>query len=69
MMVNIVVLYATAQTGLPNKCVITTIQLYPNRTTLWLAVVAPDRVLSMCQIELNCNYAKLNCLKLPAFDI
>ena len=26
-------------------------------------VVVPDRVLSMDQIELNCNYAKLNCLK------
>ena len=30
---------------------------------LWPRVVAPDRVLSMGQIELNCNYAKLNCLK------
>ena len=31
---------------------------------LWPGVVASDRVLSMCQIELGCNYAKLNCLKL-----
>ena len=31
-----------------------------------LKVVAPDRVLSMGQIEL-CNYAKLNCLKLTVF--
>ena len=31
---------------------------------LWPALVGPDRVLSMGQIELNCNYAKLNCLKL-----
>ena len=30
-------------------------------------VVAPDRVLSMGQIELNCNYTKLNCLKLTCF--
>ena len=27
-------------------------------------VVTPDRVLSMGEIELNTNYAKLNCLKL-----
>ena len=32
-------------------------------TPLWPQVVAPDRVLSMGQIEL-CTYAKLNC-----FDI
>ena len=25
--------------------------------------VAPDKALSMARIELNCNYAKLNCLK------
>ena len=31
---------------------------------LWPGVIAPDRVLSMGSIELNCNYAKLNCLKL-----
>ena len=24
-------------------------------------VVAPDRILSVAQIELNCDYAKLNC--------
>ena len=29
---------------------------------LWLGVVAPDRVLSMSQIELH-TYVKLNCLK------
>ena len=34
---------------------------------LWSEVVAPDRLQSMDQIELNCNYAKLNCLKLTAF--
>ena len=34
---------------------------------LWPAVVAPDRVLSMGQIKLNCNYIKLNCLKLTLF--
>ena len=31
--------------------------------SLWPGVVAPDRVLAMDQIELNCTYAKLNCLK------
>ena len=31
--------------------------------SLWPGVVALDRVLSMGQIELNCVYAKLNCLK------
>ena len=30
---------------------------------LWPGVGAPDRVLSMCQIELNCTYAKPNCTK------
>ena len=35
---------------------------------LWSGVVAPDRVLSMGQIEL-CTYAKLNCFKLNCFDI
>ena len=30
---------------------------------LWPGMVAPDRVLSMGQIELNCTYAKLNCFK------
>ena len=34
---------------------------------LWPGAVAPDSVLSMDQIELNCNYAKLNCLKLTVF--
>ena len=34
---------------------------------LWPGMVAPDRALSMGQIELNCNYAKLNCLKLIIF--
>ena len=34
---------------------------------LWSGVVAPDRVPSMGQIELNCNYAKLNCLKFTVF--
>ena len=29
---------------------------------LWLGVVAPDRILSMDPIELNHNYAQLNCL-------
>ena len=31
--------------------------------SLWPEVVAPDGVLSMDQIEVNCTYAKLNCLK------
>ena len=31
--------------------------------SLWPRVVSPDRVLSMGQIELNCTYAKMNCLK------
>ena len=35
---------------------------------LWPRVVAPDRILSMGQRELNCTYAKLKCLKLT-FDI
>ena len=30
---------------------------------IWPGVVASDRVLSMGQKELNCKYAKLNCLK------
>ena len=30
---------------------------------LWPGVVAPDRVLSMSQIEIKCTYAKMNCLK------
>ena len=30
---------------------------------IWHEVVAPDRVLSIKQIELNCTYAKMNCLK------
>ena len=34
---------------------------------LCLRVVTPDRVLSMGQIELNCNDAELNCLKLTDF--
>ena len=32
----------------------------------WL--VAPDKILSMGQIEM-CNYAKPDCLKLTVFDI
>ena len=36
---------------------------------LWLGVVASDRVLSMGQIELICNYAKLNCITLTVFLI
>ena len=35
--------------------------------SLWSGVVALDKVLSIDQIELNCNYAKLNCLKLTVF--
>ena len=31
--------------------------------SIWPGMVAPDRVLSIGQIELNCTYAKLNCLK------
>ena len=31
--------------------------------SLWPGVVAPDTVLSMSQIEVNCNHTKLNCLK------
>ena len=31
---------------------------------LWPGVVTPDRVLSIGQREINCNYAKLNSLKL-----
>ena len=34
---------------------------------LWPELVAAARVLSMGQIELNCNHAKLNCLKLTVF--
>ena len=34
---------------------------------LWLGLVAPDWVLSVGQIELNCNYTKPNCLKLTVF--
>ena len=33
----------------------------------WSGVEAPDRVLSMDQIKLKCNYAKLNCLKWAVF--
>ena len=36
---------------------------------LWSGVIAPDRVLSMGQIELNCNSALLNCFKLIVFFI
>ena len=36
---------------------------------LWPGVVAPDRVLSMSQIEQKCNYAKLNCLQKSCLDI
>ena len=35
---------------------------------LWTGVVAPDRVLSMGQIGLNCPYVKLNCMKDNCFD-
>ena len=31
---------------------------------LWSVVVWSDKVLCMCQIELNCIHTKLNCLKL-----
>ena len=34
---------------------------------LWSGEEAPDSVLSMGQIELNRNNAKLNCLKLTVF--
>ena len=36
---------------------------------LWIGEVAPDRVLAMGLMELNCNYAKLNWLKLTVFSI
>ena len=36
---------------------------------LWPGVVGPDRVLSRGQIELNCAYAKLNCMKVSCFYI
>ena len=36
---------------------------------LYLGVVAPDKVLSMGQIKLYCNYPKLNCLKLTVFHL
>ena len=36
---------------------------------LWPGVVAPNNVLSIGQIELTCNYAKLNCLKWTVFHI
>ena len=42
-----------------------TLSLLPG--PLWLEVVALDRVLSIGQIELNCNYTKLNCFKLTVF--
>ena len=35
--------------------------------SLWPGVVAPDRVLSIGQIELNSNQAKHNCLKFAEF--
>ena len=35
--------------------------------SLWPGVVVLDKVLSMGQIEQNCNYDKLNCLKLTVF--
>ena len=44
----------------------TSLPLFPG--SLWPGVVAPDRVLYMSQIELNCNYTKLNSLKLPFFN-
>ena len=37
--------------------------------SLRLRVLAPDRILFMAEIELNCNYAKLNCLKYNCFYI
>ena len=37
------------------------LQLLPD--PLWPGMVAPDRVPCMGQIELNCTYTKLNCLK------
>ena len=45
--------------------VYTSLPLFPEQ--LWPGVVVPDWVLSMDQIELNCNYAELNCLKLTVF--
>ena len=38
------------------------IAIAPGSTLAWRG--APDTVLSLSQIEPNCNYAKLNCLKL-----
>ena len=35
--------------------------------SFWSGVGAPDRVLSMDQIELNCYHTKLNCLKFTVF--
>ena len=35
--------------------------------SLWPRVVAPERVLYKNQMEVNCNFAKLNYLKLNAF--
>ena len=34
---------------------------------VWSRAVALDRVTFMGQTELNCNYVKLNCLKLTVF--
>ena len=45
----------------------TSLSLLPG--PLWPGVVTPDRVLSMGQIELNYNYAKLNYLKLTVFTL
>ena len=36
---------------------------------LWPGMTAPDRILSIGQLELNFTYAKLNCLKENCFDI
>ncbi len=37
--------------------------------SLWPGVVATNRVLSVGQIEINCNYAKLFCLKLTVLHL
>ena len=36
---------------------------------LWLGVAAYDMVQTMSQVELNCNYAKLNSLKIIFFQL
>ena len=37
--------------------------------SLWLGVVSSDRVLSMGQIELNCNYVQVNYFKFTVFTM